>query len=76
MFIVECESLHEGFAETSEEEKRSAEEKHLAFDGASLSKTRNGLVNDSLKDTCSDVLTAGTLIEKRLDVGLSENSAA
>ena len=56
--------------------ERTAEEEHFSLDSSSLRETGYCLVNYSLKDTCSNVLAAGALIEKGLDIGFSENSSA
>ena len=76
VFLVESESLDESLFQSLEEEKRAAEEQDLALDSSALCKSRNGLVNYRLKNTCGDVLAARTLIQQRLNVGFRENSAS
>ena len=74
--IIQLQRLLKALLQTLEEEQRAAEEQHIALDLTALCQTRDGLVDDGLKDGGGYVLLARALVEQRLDVRLGEHAAA
>ena len=76
VLIVQVKRDVEATAQLREVLQRAAEKRDVAADGVSTGQARNGLVCNSLEDGSSDVGRSSTLVEQRLNVGLSKNAAA
>ena len=74
--VIQLQRLLKALLQALEEEQRTAEEQHIALDLTALRQTRDGLVDDRLKDGRGNVLLARALVEQRLDVRLGEHAAA
>ena len=75
MVAVQSQRLYKGFFQSFQEEKRTAEKQHLSLDRTSLCQSGYSLVNNSLKNTCGNILSPCSLIQERLNIGLCKNSA-
>ena len=76
VLLVEVERDVEATAQLGEVLQGATEEGHVALDGVAARQARDGLRDHSLEDGGRDVLGTGTLVEKRLDVGLGKDAAA
>ena len=76
VLVVQVKRDVETTAQLREVLQRAAEKRDVAADRVAAGQARDGLVCNSLEDGSSDVGRSGTLVEQRLDVGLSKNTAA
>ena len=76
VLVVQVKRDVEATAQLREVLQRAAEKRDVAADRVAASQARDGLVCNSLEDGSSDVGRSGTLVEQRLNVGLSKNAAA
>ena len=73
---LSSEGFVEAFPQLAHKSERSAEIDYLALNLSALRESGDGLVYNRLEDTLRDVRLSCALVEKGLDVGLGENSAA
>ena len=76
VFVIKLERFGKAAAKPHAKAERTAQEHDLAGDFAALCKTGNGLIDHGLVNACGDVLLACALVEKRLDIGFGEHTAA
>ena len=76
VLVVQVKRDVETTAQLREVLQRAAEKRDVAADRVTAGQARDGLVCNGLEDGSSDVGRSGTLVEQRLNVGLSKNAAA
>ena len=76
VLVVQVKRDVEAAAQLREVLQRAAEKRDVAADRVTTSQARNGLVCNGLEDGGCDVGRSSTLVEQRLNVGLSKNAAA
>ncbi len=76
VLLIKLERDVETAAQLREILQRATKECHVAADGATTRKARNGLRYHSLEDGSRNVLGARTFVEQRLHIGLSKHAAA
>ena len=76
VLVVQVKRDVEATAQLREVLQRAAEKRDVAADRVTTGQARDGLVCNSLEDGSGDVGRSGTLVEQRLNVGLSKNAAA
>ena len=76
VLVVQVKRDVKATAQLREVLQRAAEKRDVAADGVAAGQARDGLVCNSLEDGSCDVGRSGTLVEQRLNVGLSKNAAA
>ena len=76
MLVVQVKRNVEAAAQLREVLQRTAEKRDVAADRMAAGQARDGLVCNGLEDGSGDVGRSGTLVEQRLNVGLSKNAAA
>ena len=76
MLVIQVKRDIEAATQLREVLQRAAEKRDVAADRVTAGQARDGLVCNGLEDGSSDVGRSGTLVEQRLNVGLSKNAAA
>ena len=76
VLFVELERLVKALAQLRKILQGTAEEGHVAANRPAAGKAGNGLRDDGLEDRGGNVLLAGALVQKGLDIGFGENAAA
>ena len=72
----EAQGPHKGGPKLREEMKRASQKGHIAPDGLSAGQSADGLVDHSLKNRGSQILTGRAVVDQGLDVGLGKHTAA
>ena len=76
VLVVQVKRDVEATTQLREVLQRAAEKRDVTADRVTTGQARNGLVCNGLEDGSGDVGRSGTLIEQRLNVGLSKNATA
>ena len=76
VLVVQVKRDVEATAQFREVLQRAAEKRDVAADRVTTGQARDSLICNGLEDGSSDVGRSGTLVEQRLNVGLSKNAAA
>ena len=76
VLVVQVKRDVEATAQLREVLQRAAEKRDVAADRVTTGQARDGLVCNGLEDGGCDVGRSSTLVEQRLNIGLSKNAAA
>ena len=76
VLLVQVQRFVEAFAQLRQVLQRTAQEGHVAADGAAARQAGDGLRDHGLEDGRGDVLAARAFVKQRLHVGFREHAAA